>query len=129
MFNLITRRGIDIMLKEIKRVWNNVAFNFFSEEKEDEKIGSFEFEFFPNCIRIINFMIEYKYQNQGYGTKMMKEAIAIYKEMYSSFYPELTLRVLNNNVPALKLYHKCGFQPFELEPPYRDNFVFKMKLV
>ena len=56
-----------------------------------------------NVIDIYSIAIKNKYQNKGYGYKLLKDTI----KNFSSY--KITLEVSENN-SAKKLYFKCGFK-------------------
>ena len=61
--------------------------------------------FLNNYIQALS--IDRKYQRKDYGTKLSKYAI---NKILSKGYKEVTLKVLDGNIPAINLYKKLGFE-------------------
>lgn len=102
------------------------AFDYF---EKDEWVGYCDLNIInENTLMITNVRIRGEYQNQGHGTKMIAELVQLYKEQFAEFYPRLILRVLHHNTPALKVYLKNGFEIYNIEEPYGDEYVLRMEL-
>ena len=79
---------------------------------------------------IINFLINPKFQNRGYGTFLLKESIKKIIELKKI--EKIVLNVQVNNSIALKLYEKLGFEknPIILENYYQTaESAFLMELI
>ena len=61
-----------------------------------------------DCANIINFLINPKYQNKGYGSFLLNHTILKIKEFDKV--KKIILNVNINNSSAIKLYEKIGFQ-------------------
>ncbi len=61
-----------------------------------------------DCANIINFLINPKYQNKGYGSFLLNHTIL--KIMEFDKVKKIILNVNTNNSSAIKLYEKIGFQ-------------------
>ena len=97
--------------------------------EKDELVGYCDLHIADeNTLMITNLKVIKKYQKQGHGTKMVAEVIQLYKEQFAEFYPRLILRVLHHNTPALKVYLKNGFEIYNVEEPYGDEYVLRMEL-
>ena len=63
-----------------------------------------------NCIFIADFLVYEEYRRMGYG-------IAILTKLERKVKPEgfsmIKLHVFRHNIPAIKLYEKCGFVPIK----------------
>jgi ribosomal protein S18 acetylase RimI-like enzyme len=59
-------------------------------------------------VNIINFIINPKYQNQGYGSYLLAKTILKIKKIDNI--KKIVLNVKVNNPSAIKLYEKFGFQ-------------------
>ena len=60
------------------------------------------------CANIINFLINPKYQNKGYGSFLLNQTILKIKEFDKV--KKIILNVNINNSSAVKLYEKSGFR-------------------
>lgn len=61
-----------------------------------------------DCANIINFLINPKYHNKGYGSFLLNQTILKIKEFDKV--KKIILNVNINNPSAIKLYEKIGFQ-------------------
>ena len=61
-----------------------------------------------DCANIINFLINPKYQNKGYGSCLLNQTILRIKEFDKV--KKIILNVNINNSSAIKLYEKFGFR-------------------
>lgn len=60
-----------------------------------------------NSIHLFHIFVDRAYRNQGIGRKLVEFGIAAGKKMNRE---KITLNVVKNNVPAVKLYEKLGFE-------------------
>lgn len=74
------------------------------------------------------FRVRESFQNQGFGTYLLKSVFSILKE---NGYSEFTIGVEDENARAKRLYEKCGFQAFvcrKTETFQGDSYVFNVYL-
>ena len=84
----------------------------------DKVIGFIILSNYIKPLYIKNFMIDKKYQNQGYGFKAIIELQDYIKRNYkiNKFF------ISTSNLVAIKLFKKCGFKYSYIEPyPYLYN--------
>ena len=85
---------------------------FLKLEKEDNKKEIIGFitviKDKDHRANIINLAIHKSYQNKGYGTFLLEKTIE--KLEKSKEIEDIILNVSQDNMIALKLYHKCGFK-------------------
>ncbi len=101
----INRSSSEELIK-IKDFFNRNKKTFFFLFDKNELIGSILF--LDNYIQALS--INRKYQRSGYGTKLTKFAI---NWILSSGNPQVVLKVMEGNIPALELYKKLGFRIVE----------------
>ncbi len=94
-------------LSEIKSFFNkNKDTFYFLFDIGNYLIGSILF--LNNYIQSLS--IDRKFQRKGYGSKLTKYAV---NEILSKGSMEVTLKILEGNEPAMKLYAKLGFNVVE----------------
>lgn len=71
-------------------------------------------------IKIINIMVDPKYQGMGYGRSLM---LYILKEALSQGTQYAMLDVRVTNIPAISLYTSLGFQILSVRPNYYTDTV------
>jgi len=99
--NLSPKSKIKQMLKQ-KDV---LAFNIYDN---DTLIGfAMLKEFDKNKFFLWDYIIEYNYQNKGFGTMALKELINLLKTKYNCKIITTTYKF--GNLPAKRLYEKLGF--------------------
>lgn len=96
---------IDTDRYSILAIVNNKLVTFFTLHKND---GVRPYSNNENAILLRAFSTDFRYQGQGYA----KQAIQLLPEFSKKEFPymnEIVLAVNIDNIPAQKLYKKCGF--------------------
>lgn len=75
-----------------------------------EEIAYCRLNFQPSFTVISTVYVDEKLRGRGLGSMFMKHFITDY---FSKYTKPLVLNVRNINVPALRLYEKCGFKIVE----------------
>ncbi|TFG04224.1 MAG: GNAT family N-acetyltransferase [Promethearchaeota archaeon] len=71
-------------------------------------------------VNIINFLINPKYQNMGYGAYLLENTIKRIEQLKGI--KQIVLNVQVNNLRAINLYHKFGFKIIEkIDHYYRSR--------
>ena len=71
-----------------------------------------------DVVEIMNIVVRKSYRCQGIGKKLLKKIIEISKETNLE---SINLEVNCNNIPAIKLYEKSGFQKIGIRKKYYNN--------
>lgn len=79
-------------------------FKVWEEEKVDGYIGLYAVSGEGS---ITNVAVHPEKRGQGIGEKLVREAIRVGRELNLEY---ITLEVRESNVPARRLYEKCGFE-------------------
>jgi len=87
-------------------------------EKIEIPQGSIHFHNVEDFVDIINVEIHENFRHQGFGTKLMELFL---KQMNKRGNRVITLEVSVNNVAAIALYKKFGFQAVHLRKKYYDD--------
>lgn len=66
----------------------------------------------------MNIVVKKDNRNLGIGSKLLEEIIKISKSLKAK---SITLEVNENNLPAIKLYKKYGFNQVGLRKKYYNN--------
>ena len=90
-------------LFKIRYFFNQNKNTFYFLFKKKELIGATLY--LQNYIQ--SLCINRKYQKMGYGTKLTKFVV---NKILSDGHDKVTLKVMNENFPALELYKKLGFE-------------------
>jgi len=61
------------------------------------------------CVYVAEMMLSSAYRGQGIGKDLLKQ---FEKSTDKSLYTDAVIRVWDENIPALNLYRKMGFEPF-----------------
>lgn len=83
-----------------------VGFLMYSKDKDEDTSDK--------CGEIMVIYLLQEYQHKGIGTRLMNEA----EERMKSEFDQLSLWVLEDNIPTVKFYEKMGFEKdgrYELE--------------
>lgn len=81
---------------------NNMDFNYINKVKKDD------FDKYNFIIDISNFEIDEKYRGNNYGHDSMKLIISYLKKRFPNN-KGMYLTVFEDNIPAIKIYKKLGF--------------------
>lgn len=100
-------------------LYNELKFNpfqkYFIYEINKELIGYIGLRIYDEEAEILNFLINDKYQNKGYGKRFLKFVISYLKTRKIK---TVTLEVSVLNKKALKLYQKLNFEIVLIKPKY-----------
>lgn len=96
--------GYDLLLSELKL---NMMAYYLVLEIDNDVSGYIGFWIDEKKAQIINFYIEKKYQNLGFGSMLLEFVLEICK---ASNVLEITLEVRESNEKAKRLYTKYGFK-------------------
>lgn len=77
----------------------------FDKLYPDQLVQNFSIE---KCVYVAEMMVRVKFWGQGIGKKLLTE---FFKKIDQSRYSEAIIRVWDQNIPALNLYKKMGFEP------------------
>ncbi len=111
---LNTSLGVNILNEALK---NEMSYFFVFEENENI-IGYISTMFDGNIVEILNFCVEPSYQNKGYGTNLL---IYIDNYFYQLNAKSMILEVDSDNLKAINLYKKFGFELINIRKKYYKN--------
>lgn len=69
-------------------------------------------------VNIMNIVVRKDKRNEGIGSKLLDKIFKIAKQQKAQ---SITLEVNENNLPAIKLYQKLGFEQVGLRKKYYRN--------
>lgn len=81
----------------------------------DEVIGFLHVQLMFDEINIINIAVSSKFQNKGYGYKLLE--YLIHKYPGKQFFLEVNIK----NISAINLYKKIGFETINIRKAYYDG--------
>ena len=95
-------------------------------QNEDEVLGFFALKNGPFEIDIMNIVVRKDMRNKKIGSLLMEKILDIFKK---SDKEAITLEVNENNIPAIKLYEKYGFEKVGIRKKYYgdDNAILMKK--
>jgi uncharacterized protein YhfF/ribosomal protein S18 acetylase RimI-like enzyme len=95
---------------------------FFASYIENKIIGIIGLKELNNEeIEIVCIAVHEKMQNQGIGKQLIEKAVAYSRNQK---YKEIIIKTGNCGIKQIKLYMKCGFRMYKIEPDY---FIKKYK--
>lgn len=94
------------VLKWVKNKIENNVSNYKTVWMNEVKVGYFYLHEEAEQLELDDFYIVEAYQNQGIGSYILKECIAISEQQHRSIF----LYVFSKNIGAIKLYKKFGFE-------------------
>ena len=104
-----------IKKEEVKEELNNNPFGKYLILKENNQIvGYLYYSDIYERAEINQFEVESTKRNQGKGNLLIKELINKVKK-------DITLEVKEDNIPAIKLYEKNGFQKKAIRKGYYNG--------
>jgi len=120
-----TMKGDDLdAVCEIERLsfknpWTKEAFSFEYIAEMDEQIIGYAFiHIADDFSHLVNIAISPDYRNIGIGEKFLRFLIGLVKELKS---PKVVLEVRKNNISAIRLYEKLGFESVREEKGYYQD--------
>lgn len=118
-------------LKEFHRQFINAESQVYvCHSSSGEVIGGFYIrENFPgqsNQIANAAYMVRERFRGRGIGTHLVKASLTIAKEL--GFTAMQFNRVLKENISAIKLYQKLGFNIIHTLPESQDGYIMFRKL-
>ena len=69
-------------------------------------------------VHITNIAVKKDFRNQGIGSKIFENLLKLVDIKYVN---SITLEVSENNIPAIKIYEKCGFEKVGFRKNYYGN--------
>jgi len=124
MIRKYKKEDIDLINELGKELHNN--YNFVENElfhayviHEKEFIGFVTYSILYDKVEILDLIIKEEYRNKGYASMLIKTVIndALDKECIN-----ITLEVNSDNIPAINLYKKLGFDIAAIRKNYyKDN--------
>lgn len=117
----------DNLENDFDNFWN---YNILKEEIEsdnskyivakidNEVIGFAGIKIIVDEADIMNIVTKISYRNQGIGTLLLKNLISISSELQLS---SISLEVNEENLPAIHLYEKFGFENLGVRKNYYQN--------
>lgn len=91
---------------------------YFIYKLNNEIIGYIGLRVYDDSAEVLNFLIDNKYHNKGYGTELFNY---ILKYLKNNNIKQLTLEVNVNNLKALKFYNKHNFEILYTRKNYYKN--------
>jgi ribosomal-protein-alanine N-acetyltransferase len=129
-----TMKGDDLdAVCEIERLsfknpWTKEAFSFelnenpfsfsYIAEMDEQIIGYAFIHIADDFSHLVNIAISPDYRNIGIGEKFLRFLIGLVKELKS---PKVVLEVRKNNISAIRLYEKLGFESVREEKGYYQD--------
>ncbi|CCV63697.1 Ribosomal-protein-alanine N-acetyltransferase [Alteracholeplasma palmae J233] len=113
--------GYDFLKQELEE--NPYAYHLVIKDK-DEVIGYLSSRIFEDTSELLNIVVDKKYQNQKYGSKLLEHLI---NELKKRKIKTLILEVRPSNIGAQRLYHKYNFKHILSRKNYykdEDAYVF-----
>ncbi len=113
------KKHYDNYCPDTKDICSNSYEFFFSDEYDnflmyapdkEEPIAVCNLDFFETFTNISGVFVDEDMRNKGIGTQFIK---ALTKAYFDEFDKPLSLHVTDKNIPAVKLYEKCGFKAVE----------------
>ena len=130
-----------IIKLEIKLFTQSLGYNFLKNEIENNPfsnilvytknniiIGYIGYRAVDKNAELLNFLIDTKYQQQGYGTKLFDYCI---NDLKNKGVKDLVLEVRKNNQQALNFYDKYNASIINIIPNYyidEDAYVLNIKI-
>jgi len=108
MESLISSDTFFLKIEHTSKKYSLVGFIIALQDREDQ-------------VNIINFLIDPKYQNKGYGTLLFKETLSLLHKLKGI--RKIVLNVQVSNSRAITLYEKFNFRknPREIKNYYQSG--------
>ena len=103
----------------LKEEFNNTNSSYLVAKNEDNIIVAFAGIWkILDEVHITNIAVREDFRNQGVGSKIFQNLLELadIKGVNS-----ITLEVSENNIPAIKIYEKCGFEKVGFRKNYYGN--------
>ena len=122
---MIIREYLDKDKAKIINLGNTLHENYFLNdikspnkmfviEEQENVIGFIHFIIFADYIDIVDIVVDKNYQNQGFGTKLLK-----FLEQFNV--KEIVLEVKETNATAINFYLKNGFAKVGIRKGYYNG--------
>ena len=103
----------------LKEEFNNPNSLYLVAKNEDNIIVAFAGIWkILDEVHITNIAVRKDFRNQGIGSKIFENLLKLVDIKYVN---SITLEVSENNIPAIKLYEKLGFEKVEFRKNYYGN--------
>lgn len=96
-------------------ILSNDPYKCYKITIDDKIIGFIIVQILQDEVDIIDIIIDYKYQHQGYGFKLLNYVISEYNNY------RFILEVASKNSNAISLYKKCNFKVINIRKNYYVN--------
>lgn len=114
----------DLETKTILTSWYEKSHELWMIEKNDQIVGFIHLWYKGDTIAWIeNLYVDEQNRNQGIATRAI--ALAEEKVMQHTGYTAICMDVVPRNLPALKLYHKLGYDAISLLTTRKDLYSSK----
>ena len=107
--------GKDFLTQEIN---DNPLAKYYVLEKNKQIIGYIGFRLDENKAEMMNFVVSSKFQNQGYGKKLLENAL---NDLIHLGAKSMILEVRESNHGAKHVYESLGFKPRYIRKKYYEN--------
>ena len=107
---------------DVKGLLNDEYTKVFVYEKDDEILGFLMFTKIYETIDILAIVVDENYRNLNIATCLIDYMISEYNDDLKM----ITLEVVTDNIPAIKLYEKFGFEIVNIRKKYfngKDSYL------
>ncbi|MBR1413815.1 MAG: GNAT family N-acetyltransferase [Bacilli bacterium] len=107
---------------DVKGLLNDEYTKVFVYEKDDEIVGFLMFTKIYETIDILAIVVDENYRNLNIATCLIDYMISEYNDDLKM----ITLEVVTDNIPAIKLYEKFGFEIVNIRKKYfngKDSYL------
>ena len=115
----------NITLDFVKKVLTDPSHRVFLGRAEDNPVGFLYAYLVENEADIVDFGVFKKFRKQGAGARLLNYFLTILRKQKG----QATLEVKTDNVAAIRLYEKCGFQKIGIRTHYyadgQDALVYR----
>lgn len=117
----------EILYSDFDDFWTFATFkqelecenSYFLVAKSDSEIVGFAgFKIIIDEADIMNVVVNKNFRNQGIGSLLLNELINLADSLKIK---QMTLEVNEKNLPAISLYHKCGFIDIGIRKNYYND--------
>ncbi len=107
--------GKDFLTQEIN---DNPLAKYYVLENDKQIIGYIGFRLDENKAEMMNFVVSSKFQNQGFGKKLLENAL---NDLIHLGAKSMILEVRESNHGAKHVYESLGFKPSYIRKKYYEN--------